>query len=225
MLWISLVWGAVVALAVLASFKWYLPRLISSIEKTNEEFSTVFATKKWFQIVALIISVVVAVLCGLQSGYRHDDWLSVFKMLLALSVLNIISITDVTTYRIPNLFVVTMLVGRALAVVPELLFGSDAVLTGLLGSVIAGAVSLLFLLLMSQITRGGLGYGDVKLFGALGFLCGVNAVLYTLFFSFFLCAVVSLFLLLTRKKKIKDGVPLGPFVWLGFALTVALGLC
>lgn len=220
----SLIWAVVTAAIVFVVFKWYLPHLMAKPQPEGEEKLDVQITKK-FKIFFYVTSVVVALLCGYFSGARQDAWLSVSKMVLTLGILNVISITDIKLYKIPNLCVLILLGGRCLSFIPELINNDGTVLMGLINSLIAGIVSLLFLLLMSKITRGGIGYGDVKLFGALGFLCGVRAVLYTLMLSFFLCAIVSAVLLLSKKKGLKDGLPMGPFIWIGFAITIILGLC
>lgn len=220
----SLIWAVVTAAIVFVVFKWYLPYLTAKPQPEGEEIPEVQVTKN-FKIVVYIASVVVALLCGFFSGTRQDTWLSVSKMILTLGMLSVISITDIKLYKIPNLCVLILLGGRCLSFIPELINNDGTFLMGLINSLIAGIVSLLFLLLMSKVTRGGIGYGDVKLFGALGFLCGVRAVLYTLMISFFLCAIVSAVLLLSKKKGLKDGLPMGPFIWLGFALTVIFGLC
>ena len=224
---LCLVWGAVVAATIFVSFSWYLPFL--SAKPSREEESETRASKpqitRRFQAVIYIVMILVAMICGYVSGNREDAFVSIFKMLLTLDVLSVVTITDIKLYKIPNLCILVLLAGRCLSIIPELVINDGTLVMGLLNSVIAGALSLLFLLLMSKITHGGIGYGDIKLFGALGFLCGVHAVVYTLLISFFLCAVASAMLLLTKKKHLKDGLPMGPFIWIGFAITIIVGLC
>ncbi len=220
----SLIWGVVTVAIVFVVFKWYLPYLVVKPQLEGEEVVD-FQVTKTFKTIVYIASSAVAILCGYVSGARFDAWTSVCKMILMLGMLNVISITDIKLYKIPNVCVLVLLGGRCLSMIIELINNDGTFLMGVINSFIAGIVSLLFLLLMSKITGGGIGYGDVKLFGALGFLCGVRAVLYTLILSFFLCAIVSAFLLLFKKKSLKDGLPMGPFIWLGFAVTIIFGLC
>lgn len=220
----SLIWAVVTAAIAFAVFKWYLLHLIEKQQSEAEEIQDVQITKT-FKIVMYVASIAVALLCGYFSGARQDTWLSMSKMVLTLGILNVISITDIKLYKIPNFCVLVLLCGRCLSFIPELINNDGTVLMGLINSLIAGIACLLFLIVISKITHGGIGYGDVKLFGALGFLCGVRAVLYTLILSFFLCAIVSAVLLLSKKKGLKDGLPMGPFVWIGFAITIILGLC
>lgn len=216
------VWTIVSVSAVFITFKWYLPSLHSSINEGDNNSKT-HATKP-FQIAVYLVAIMVAIGCGYRMEVRQVDWINASKILLALSVLNIVSITDVILYKIPNLCVVILLVGRCLSLIPELICSDGTFFIGMINSLLAGSVCLLFLLVLSKMTNGGIGYGDVKLFGALGFLGGVYAVIYTLVLSFFLCAIASSIFLISGKKGLRDGLPMGPFIFLGFAATMILGL-
>lgn len=220
----SLLWAAVATASVFIVFKWYLPALLAQPQPEDVKMTGVPVTKK-LKIVVFVLSIVLSALCGYFSGLRQDEWMSVFRMILAMAVLNVISITDITLYRIPNVCVLILLAGRVLSIIAEMIVGDGTLLLSLLNSLIAGIACLIFLFLASKITGGGIGYGDIKLFAALGFLCGTRAVVYTLLLSVFICSIVSVVLLISKKKKLKDGLPMGPFIWVGFAITVILALC
>lgn len=220
----SLAWAAVVAITLFILLQWYLPHLMDESKFGNGEIAGIQITLK-AKVFAYLASIMIAALCGYFSGVRGDAWLNACKLLLTLAVLNVISITDIKLYIIPNSCIYILLCGRCLSAILEIIIINDGTLmTGFKNSFIAGIVTLLYLLLMAKITRGGIGYGDVKVFGAIGFLCGIGIVLYTLIISFFMCAIVSAMLLLSKRKGIKDSLPMGPFIWLGFAATVMLGL-
>lgn len=57
-----------------------------------------------------------------------------------------------------------------------------------------------------------IGFGDVKLFGALGILFGYPDILLVFFLSFITGAIVSLPLLIRKLKGMKDYVPFAPFI-------------
>lgn len=70
-------------------------------------------------------------------------------------------------------------------------------------------------------TRGaGLGLGDVKLAGCLGVYLGLAGSMAAFGSAFVIGAVVAIPMLLARKRRAKDVLPLGPFLVLG-ALLVA----
>ncbi|NLW41051.1 MAG: prepilin peptidase, partial [Tissierellia bacterium] len=82
--------------------------------------------------------------------------------------------------------------------------------------------SLLFILIIF-LSRGGMGEGDVTLIGSLGFILGVREIFLNIFLSFILGAIISVILLITKIKGKKDPIPFGPFIILGFFITVFWG--
>ncbi|MDP3052940.1 MAG: prepilin peptidase [bacterium] len=68
-----------------------------------------------------------------------------------------------------------------------------------------------------------LGGGDVKLGFALGLLLGWPDILMALIIAFILGGLAGLILMITRKKTMKDFLPLAPFLAIGVALTVFFG--
>lgn len=72
------------------------------------------------------------------------------------------------------------------------------------------------------VTRGrGMGYGDVKLSGALGLLLGYPLSIVALYIAFLTGALVGVILILRRKARMKTKIAFGPF--LIFGATVAMG--
>lgn len=230
----ALIWAIINCAVLFGAIKVYLPKFKMDnrdmVMIEPEAGGNLIETKAFNgkcskrDICILCIAMLLAAVCGYVSGSRQDYWLSMGKMLVMLSVLSVVAITDIDYYKIPNVWVAVVFLVRCISLIIEM-FTVGNVILGVINSVIAGVSGFLFLLIISKITHGGIGYGDVKLFSALGFLCGVNAIVYTLIISFFLCAIVSILLLISKKKNVKDGIPLGPFVWIAFAATIILGLC
>ncbi len=222
-----LIWGILCLATIILSLKWYLPKLRekSDVLVEKEKIVGEEVGLRKFHFLIIVFSIIIVMICGFVSYNRQDNLLGVCKMIFALCILSIVAITDVELYIIPNFCVFILFIGRCLSFIPELIINNDSLLMSLMNSIIAGGLCLLFLLIVSRITQGGIGYGDVKLFSALGFLCGVRAVVYTLILSFLFCTIVSIVYLITKKKHLKDGLPMGPFIWLGFAASIILGLC
>jgi prepilin signal peptidase PulO-like enzyme (type II secretory pathway) len=68
-----------------------------------------------------------------------------------------------------------------------------------------------------------MGWGDVKLGGALGLIFGWPDILMVLMLAFIVGAVFSLVLMAGGEKKIKDMIPFGPFLIIGSALVFFSG--
>ena len=57
-----------------------------------------------------------------------------------------------------------------------------------------------------------MGFGDVKLMGALGLYFGLQKIIAITLVAFLLGAVISIILLATRIKKMDEYIPFGPFI-------------
>jgi leader peptidase (prepilin peptidase)/N-methyltransferase len=68
-----------------------------------------------------------------------------------------------------------------------------------------------------------MGWGDVKLFFLIGLFLGYPKTLIALFSAFFFGAIISIGLILSGKKTIKEEIPFAPFLILGFFLAFYLG--
>ncbi|MDD2376155.1 MAG: A24 family peptidase [Clostridia bacterium] len=76
----------------------------------------------------------------------------------------------------------------------------------------AGIFYGLSLLAVIIFKKEGMGFGDVKLMAALGFLFGIKSILVITLVSFFLGAIIGGLLLLLNKKKVDSYMPFGPFI-------------
>ena len=73
-------------------------------------------------------------------------------------------------------------------------------------------VSVAIMLLIYWISKGGMGFGDVKLAFVLGVWLGLEQSLLCLLLAFVLGGVVGVALLLTGIKSRKDAIPFGPYL-------------
>lgn len=60
-----------------------------------------------------------------------------------------------------------------------------------------------------------MGFGDVKLMGALGLYFGLSNIIVITLLSFLIGAILSIILLATKVKKMDEYIPFGPFIVLG----------
>lgn len=107
--------------------------------------------------------------------------------------------------------------------------GYYASLFGLRGNIwinhLAGAlIPGLFLAGLILITRGkGMGEGDMKLAFSAGLFLGWPDIALALMLAFIIGGVAAVISLVSRRKKMKDYLPFGPFIALGILLIVFLG--
>ena len=99
----------------------------------------------------------------------------------------------------------------------------SAPLSGILNSIIGGAIGFIFLLLPALITPGGMGFGDVKMSALIGIITGSRLVLVALFIAVLFGGIVSVFLLLSKRKTLKELIPFGPFLSIAAMVTLLWG--
>lgn len=83
----------------------------------------------------------------------------------------------------------------------------------LLGSLVGAGIFLIITLLGGLIAgKEAMGFGDVKLMGALGLFFGWMNMIAISLIAFLLAAIISIILLASRKKKTDEYIPFGPFI-------------
>lgn len=65
-----------------------------------------------------------------------------------------------------------------------------------------------------------MGFGDVKLMGALGLYFGLSGIIVISLIAFLLGAIISVILLATKIKKSSEYIPFGPFIVLAAFLVI-----
>ena len=124
-----------------------------------------------------------------------------------------IAAIDFETRRIPNELVAAL---AAIAIVAR----AVAERSSLVESVVAGIAVFIVALVLAFVARGGLGMGDVKLAGALGFLLG-KAVFVALLFGTVAGAAVALAILIRRGAAgRRTTLAYGPYLALGGVLAI-----
>src|SRR5699024_11539224 len=87
-------------------------------------------------------------------------------------------------------------------------------------SSVAGAVTgAAIIALIILISRGGMGAGDMKLFGVLGFVFGFKEVLLAFFLSCMIGALIGVVLMMLEVVNRKQAVPFGSYIALWPLLT------
>ncbi len=124
--------------------------------------------------------------------------------------------TFVIDYRkqiIPNRLTLTMFEVGIIFTFISGLTSLNLFIDSLLGLVAGGGIFLLITLIGGAIAgKEAMGFGDVKLMGALGLCFGFTTTIMIAVISFLLGAIISIILLLTKKKKSNEYIPFGPFI-------------
>lgn len=126
----------------------------------------------------------------------------------ALWLLLQISISDKKYMIIPDQYVIALAV-TAIGFIPF----QATYLSPLIGAMIGGG-SILLIGLLGQFLfkKEAMGFGDVKLFAAIGLICGAKGIVIILFMTIFISAITFGIGLTIKRIKSGDEQPLGPFI-------------
>jgi len=88
---------------------------------------------------------------------------------------------------------------------------------------IGGGIGLVVFWLVVLISRGGMGWGDVKLAALIGIVTGFPLIIVALLMGIILGGVVAVLLLGLKIKKRKEAIPFGPFLAVATIVTLLWG--
>ncbi len=125
-------------------------------------------------------------------------------------ILIVIALIDMDHLIIPDGLVVA---GLAVGVLYRLLAlteagGGKGILDGIIGLLVGGGI----FLLIALISNGGMGGGDIKLMAMLGLWFGWRNILIISLIAFIIGSIISILLLISKRKSRKDVIPFGPFI-------------
>lgn len=193
-------------------------RLLRSWHPEDEETGTQLEPRQILAL-ALLISLAAAMTAWRLLRIVHDP-LNLLKLSLTLVILTGCACVDGIQHRIPNFFTGALALSALALLAAGFLTGQTGAFGYLQSSLFAAAVTAACLVVGAVLSHQGIGAGDIKLMIALGFMGGVVVVGGTIFFAMVLCALASAGLLITKKKTMKESVPFGPFLLMGYILTV-----
>lgn len=118
--------------------------------------------------------------------------------------------------------------GLMLSVAVPALHGKETILASFISSLIglvAGWGLLWFVAIIGKaiFKKDAMGFGDVKLMGAIGAFFGWQAVLFVIMASSFVGAFVGIGLVLTKKEEIQGRIPYGPYISLAALIWILWG--
>lgn len=143
------------------------------------------------------------------------DWELVIALLL-VSMLMIILVSDLTYMIIQNKILLFFL--------PFIIMLRVVVPLEPWWSPIAGGLgSFLLIAILIIISSGGMGAGDMKLFGVLGIVLGLSNVLLAFFLACLIGAIVGSLLMLLKIVKRKQPIPFGPYIVLAALISYFYG--
>ena len=179
------------------------------------------ASTYWFLVI------VVTALSGATAfriSTQVPETLNIVKMSITLICLTGAMCNDLLEHRIPNIFPIVIALGGLACLAVGYFIDQQGAQAYIVSSMVATIGSAICFSFAYFISRHGIGLGDIKLICAVALMAGVYLTCGMLFFGMVSCAVLSILFLILRKKKLKDALPFGPFLYLGFIVSIWMSI-
>lgn len=199
----------IIGLPVGQFISWCVVRLPEYKKVFVKEFFTIYLKnekpKYIYMVITALLFVVILYTCGFS--------LTTVAYLLLAPMLLCALVIDYKLQIIPNRLNLTIFeVGLVYTVISGITNINIAI--DLLLGMVAGAGIFLFITLVGGLFAGkeAMGFGDVKLMGALGLFFGLRKIIIIALIAFLLGAIIGVILIIVRRKKGGEYIPFGPFI-------------
>ena len=138
-------------------------------------------------------------------------WITIIKWLVLLIFLVEIAIKDIKEYRIPNNVLLIASGVRCVIYMVELAINKIQ-LEALLLKTICIICIIVAGVIVNILTHNGIGFGDIKLLAMITLYVNINDIVDIILNSIFVMGVITILLLVIRKKDRKDMIPFAPAI-------------
>ena len=156
---------------------------------------------------------------GIQNTITAN--LEIIKYLILTPMLLSVFVIDYKLQIIPNRLSLTIF---ETGLIIAFLYGvsNTAITINMLLGMIAGIGIFILITLLSKLIFGkdSVGLGDVKLMGGLGLYFGLTNIVVISLISFFIAAIISIILLITKTKKANQAMSFGPFIVIASIISI-----
>lgn len=192
---------------------WCNKRLPEYKKILSKEFFTEYM--RHFKPNYLLMIVTAGMYLGLL--YTFNISLDFFKYAILIPMLLSAFCIDLKLQIIPNRLTLTIfetgLLFTFLNVVMNTGTGINTITNSVLGMLVGGGIFLIITAVGGLIAgKEAMGFGDVKLMAALGLMLGWLNIIIVSVIAFLLAAIISIGILIIKRKNFNDYIPFGPFI-------------
>jgi prepilin signal peptidase PulO-like enzyme (type II secretory pathway) len=144
-------------------------------------------------------------------------------MIFYACLFTIIFVTDLEQGLILNKVVYPGMVVALLLALYPLPWLSEPMGMRIAYSALGGAIGFAIFLLIAIVSRGGMGWGDVKLAALIGLATGFPLVFLAIIMGAILGGIVAVALVIAKKRKRRQTIPFGPFLAVAAMVTLLWG--
>lgn len=188
---------------------------------SDEQSKKISHTKIWIIVLAIFL---LNIFASRIIFFTISDKVNIVKMYTALVCISGASCNDYRVKRIPNIFPLVMAVIGLCCLAIGYFSKQDGAMAYIVSSLYATVGVAICMILISILTKQGIGMGDIKLLCALSLIGGVYTICGTLFFGIIFCAIAAVCLLITKRKTMKEALPFGPFIYIGYLISIYMSI-
>lgn len=100
---------------------------------------------------------------------------------------------------------------------------TDSIVMRVAYAALGGGIGFALFLVIAIVSRGGMGWGDVKLAALIGLATGFPLVLLAIIMGAIIGGIVAVVLMIAKKRKRRETIPFGPFLALAAMVTLLWG--
>lgn len=169
-----------------------------------------------YRNVRYIAVIAVALFSYLMIYIKYETKYEIISSYILLIILLISAVTDIKSGLILNrLMIVGLILGLALKIIT---FDLDILKSSVIFCLATGGI----LFIISYVSKGGLGMGDVKLIAISSLFMDTTTTITVFLISLILTAVSAVILLLLKKTGMKQKIPFAPFLLAGYIVYAML---
>ena len=202
--------------------EWCKYRLSEEKSVFSKEYFSLKPKKTNFLLVLVMIIIYVILLYKFGFDYSIEKNIGLIKYMFLAPMLVLAFVIDYKIQIIPNRLNLTIFeFGLIFTFLSGVFINYNVAINMLLGSIIGAGIFLLITLIGGLIAgKEAMGFGDVKLMGAMGLYFGAANIVAISVIAFLLGAIIGVVLLATRIRKTSEYIPFGPFIVLAAFIVV-----
>ena len=205
----------VIGLFVGQIIDWMNLRLPEHKKIFSKEFFTMYLkhskSKYILAVVTALIYIFLLYFIGWQNNIVYK--FELIKYMILTPMLISALIIDFKLQIIPNRLNLTIFEIGLLFTFLEGIFNIDLAVNHLLGGLVGAGIFLIITAIGGLIAgKEAMGFGDVKFMGALGLFFGWMQIIEVSVIAFFIAAIISITLIVSKRRKTNEYIPFGPFI-------------
>ncbi len=205
----------IIGLAVGQFVDWCNQRLPDYKKVFSKEFFTIYIKNMKPKFVLMFTTAIIYIALLYFIGWQESilSRLDLIKYMILTPMILSAFIIDYKMQIIPNRLNLTIFEVGLIFTFIQGIYNPDLAINFILGGILGAGIFLLITCIGGLIAgKEAMGFGDVKFMGALGLFFGWMNIIAISLIAFLLAAIISIILIVSKKKSTDEYIPFGPFI-------------